>query len=307
MTYRVKLLPDEPLAGYRGHICFHLDLSGPSEVTASLNAGHKLGDPRAYRCPRSFIELASEITGQPVIELVRLHSMWPLLSAVRRGESPDLEELIVGTEFGKTDLFRSPRQSVWTCMECQAEDLSFWGESYWRRAHQIPGQIKCSKHGVPLARSSRSAIDHGNPDHFDFTVPDELSSREVQGNAWIDAFTEICSNILENRIAINQTNCRNRLQKKSEEIWPDRTVDERTYALLGKLADVFPMAWRSDLDRTLANIKLGGYNGSVAFFRGSHARLSTVRLALFMLTAFETAEATLKAMTEEVALPAALQ
>lgn len=307
MTYRTQLLPDEPLAGYRGHICFHLDLSGSSEVTASLNARYTLGDSRAYRCPRPFIELASEITGQSVLELVRLHSMWPLLSAVKRGESFQQEDVLLATEFGKTDLFRTSRQRAWTCIDCQAEDLAFWGESYWRRAHQVPGQIKCPKHGVPLACCSRGLINTGNPDHAEATGPEELSTRDIQGSVWIDAFVEICSNILENRFPINQITCRDRLLKQLEGIWPGKSPDERAYALLEKLTDVFPLAWRSDLDRTLAKVKLQGYSGPVAFFRGSNVRLSTMRLALFMLTAFETADETLKAMTELETSPTALQ
>jgi hypothetical protein len=47
------------------------------------------------------------------------------------------------------------------CLECAAQDREEHGMPYWRRAHQLPGILVCTRHGSELTRSSlrRSAPD----------------------------------------------------------------------------------------------------------------------------------------------------
>ena len=44
----------------------------------------------------------------------------------------------------------TPRGRAALCMYCVREDIAFWGASYWRRLHQLPGVHQCSKHEAPL-------------------------------------------------------------------------------------------------------------------------------------------------------------
>lgn len=40
------------------------------------------------------------------------------------------------------------------CPCCQKDDMMRYGETYWRRAHQLPSVVVCLKHGVLLYRTS---------------------------------------------------------------------------------------------------------------------------------------------------------
>jgi hypothetical protein len=40
------------------------------------------------------------------------------------------------------------------CPECASEDFNRWGETYWRRTHQLPGVLMCTKHEALLMNSS---------------------------------------------------------------------------------------------------------------------------------------------------------
>jgi len=40
------------------------------------------------------------------------------------------------------------------CTACRSMDLEKYGETYWRRMHQLPGTLVCLEHELPLAKSS---------------------------------------------------------------------------------------------------------------------------------------------------------
>ena len=42
------------------------------------------------------------------------------------------------------------------CPSCRSEDLIDYGETYWRRSHQIPGVLLCDRHQCLLTKSSAS-------------------------------------------------------------------------------------------------------------------------------------------------------
>lgn len=37
------------------------------------------------------------------------------------------------------------------CAACTADDMSVYGETYWRRSHHLPGVLVCARHGLPLS------------------------------------------------------------------------------------------------------------------------------------------------------------
>jgi len=39
------------------------------------------------------------------------------------------------------------------CVHCVAADMAMYGESYWRRSHQLPGVLTCIHHGVGLQQA----------------------------------------------------------------------------------------------------------------------------------------------------------
>lgn len=45
-------------------------------------------------------------------------------------------------------------QTLRVCRSCAVEAMERFGETYWRRAHQLPGVLVCPDHGIPLSASS---------------------------------------------------------------------------------------------------------------------------------------------------------
>jgi Tn7-like transposition protein D/TniQ len=44
------------------------------------------------------------------------------------------------------------------CPDCSRDDQARWGETYWRRAHQLPGVYVCTHHAVPLVETRVPAV-----------------------------------------------------------------------------------------------------------------------------------------------------
>jgi len=60
------------------------------------------------------------------------------------------------------------------CVACKAQDLRLYGETYWRRSHQLPGVLRCALHDQPL-RLSNVDIRAKRP----MVPPDEVQSAKA--------------------------------------------------------------------------------------------------------------------------------
>jgi hypothetical protein len=107
--------------------------------------------PCKSRRELSCLELLS-LTGDKLLEaFAQQHSTIPLRRAVtsfhaqspaRQPNSPDNAVQLSG--------WSPSREGAYFCATCASEDLSNHGVGYWRRAHQIPGQLWCRDHHTPL-------------------------------------------------------------------------------------------------------------------------------------------------------------
>ena len=85
------------------------------------------------------------------------------LSGMERGQYARLHTMLPFTAFALSDRLRTtdhgwlaavakrsgrgtPRSAAYLCPACVQEDRGYWGYSYWRRSHQLPGQLWCDKH-----------------------------------------------------------------------------------------------------------------------------------------------------------------
>ncbi|WP_414473213.1 TnsD family Tn7-like transposition protein [Microvirga sp. M2] len=78
----------------------------------------------------------------------------------------------------------SPRNLLF-CEQCRDEDISLYGETYWRRAHLLPGALVCTKHEQVLLNSSVSPRDRAWL-YFDATACAQESCTPVISKADID-------------------------------------------------------------------------------------------------------------------------
>lgn len=56
------------------------------------------------------------------------------------------------------------------CHRCCEQDFERLGETYWRRAHQLPGVLVCPEHGVPLALTDVAVRSRGRHEYVALTA-----------------------------------------------------------------------------------------------------------------------------------------
>lgn len=72
------------------------------------------------------------------------------------------------------------------CARCVSDDMVRYGETYWRRAHQLPGVLVCTQHEIELSTSGALMRPLGPifSDAMKFTLPDppavNLSKRQMK-------------------------------------------------------------------------------------------------------------------------------
>ena len=133
------------------------------------------------------------VLGMNTRDFCRQHTMLPFIRAVHP------EDLAHGDPTAETVLrstgMRMPRRGAYFCRQCANEDLGYWGVAYFRREHQLPGVIKCSKHQAPLASTSK--LDHFHEPPQNETTLEEASSQSdsefsVSGDVpLVDRYTAI--------------------------------------------------------------------------------------------------------------------
>lgn len=65
------------------------------------------------------------------------------------------------------------------CVECAREDRMQWGESYWRRAHNLPGVLICLQHGRVLRETTLRTMGTGA---WSYLLPHEVPGIRVLRN-----------------------------------------------------------------------------------------------------------------------------
>ncbi|WP_416761914.1 TnsD family Tn7-like transposition protein [Roseateles sp. So40a] len=69
-------------------------------------------------------------------------------------------------------------QSLRYCQQCVASDIRRFGESYWHRAHTLPGVYVCHKHGLALCESDISLVQAARS--YECDIPQYQSSAPNQ-------------------------------------------------------------------------------------------------------------------------------
>lgn len=199
MLTRPSPYPEELDRGYLGRVMrINGSATEKDAVTLmSIWAGAADKSRREVSC----LELLSKVAGTDVPTFVRQHSLLPF----RRGITSYQPDLLHGSEQQRSMLWSTgmklARIGAYFCAECVREDQGFHGQSYWRREHQIPGMLWCSKHATPLKYTE---------DESAFLLPpavqlqhcqsvDEHWVKQAFNNKAIQRYNEICSNLLDTR------------------------------------------------------------------------------------------------------------
>lgn len=289
MDMRNQLFPDELLKGFRGHIRFHNNFRDAEDTCAALNTNRAFGDTKLAMRPDSFVKLISDHTGASIPDLVFRHSVWPFTACMRRVAGEAEVEAYIESPYGRTDLMRKTRQFAWTCPDCQREDLDFWGETFWRCSHQLPGQVWCHKHGTALEKTSLGHIDVGPPDHFDSYIPDDIDAEELQTHRRIAEYSSLCFAILDGGLTFSPSICAERIVSQAKKIGLGTNRKECVDVILRQVPLVYPMAWLADLDRRYPSIQGGQKGGASTFLEGKNDLAGAQLAMLLALVVFDAA------------------
>lgn len=148
MLTRPLPLPDELDRGFLGRVIRLNGFRNEKECVAELCRWVRLSDPdeRALPC----VMLLSRAAGMDTEAFTLRHTTLPF----RRGITSYMPTVAHGCESNQTILrhsaMRLARHGAYFCRKCVEADQDFHGVSYWRREHQIPGALWCSKHASPL-------------------------------------------------------------------------------------------------------------------------------------------------------------
>lgn len=160
------LMPEEFIKGWRGRVAVLNEKRGFKESTRLLQWHASSRDLLRYD-RRNHLKILSGAIDITLEQLVRAHTLLPYYAATAMGRDVPYSLMIQrhwNCFSGHRAIYISNNIYPMFCRECVKEDLDFWGFSYWRRHHQLPGKIECSKHDSLLKSARMSSAFLQSPD-----------------------------------------------------------------------------------------------------------------------------------------------
>jgi hypothetical protein len=152
--------PDETLHSILARYAVYSGLTGYNEVRLDLT-GSAIFNSKS-ELPSRLSELANRIPSDDYTaeKLIYHHTSYSFYAAFKPNIKEDIMEMMLND--GKKDnrnissilgLHSIKKSNLYHCLKCVEEDKNIYGESYWRRLHQLPGVYICEKHSTPLVYS----------------------------------------------------------------------------------------------------------------------------------------------------------
>lgn len=190
-------LPDEIDRGYLGRIMRMNGYRSAKDAAEAISI--HFGQEGKSRRQLTTHELLSKMAGQTTEQFAKHHTSIPLRRAITsffpeiRHGSLDRQSLL------HNGAIQRKYAAAFFCKACVSADIDFHGISYWRREHQTPGQLWCSKHKEPLHYTTSPDSFLLSPAQFigyGDVVPADLviAARE---NLFVQRFLEISSGVYD--------------------------------------------------------------------------------------------------------------
>lgn len=245
MLITSQIHPDEISHGYRGRLRIpNLYLSTKSFM-AALREELLPPGTSTDKCPdAATLALAA---GMDLQQFVRSNTLIPLFRM-----APPKDEGVFHGDPSRPDIIKYFGIKMWDCvnprlcLDCVKEDLDFWGYTYWRRSHQLPGVCFCSKHRTQLAICSlgNMAFDEMpsiNMDtYFEFT---DQEFKVISENPAIKRYADILLAFLDYKQPISSFHAIHRIseQIKKQSIRTAKATKRPTFT--DRILEQCPMPW----------------------------------------------------------------
>jgi len=290
MLLALSPLPEEIEQGYLGRVMRINGYRSLAELSDSITEIYQV---ERLAQGRSWFDLLCKVANMSSEQFAQRHTTLPL----KRGITSYFPEI----EHGASDRPTLTRQAhtrkyaaAFFCEQCAQADLDFHGMSYWRREHQTPGQLWCSKHGGALSSTAEQDAMLSSPAKLiDQSCPIPLAVvQEAQANLFVERYLELVAAMYERICPLDVGKIapvlRDRAKLKGFHAYPGPV---RSALISDRICEVFPHRW---LERVFPSL-LGKKKGEVLhqvdgalYMRKSSS--STIAYLLVLAVLFETAD-----------------
>lgn len=297
-------LPDELAAGYLGRLFLVNGLKVSAETKRSFSSAGNVTSESSSETP--WTSRAAALVGQSAETFRFQHTLLPFYAGIQVGEARDwLDPIQRATDF-HVGAHRSNPHGNYLCRSCAVEDQSFWGVSYWRRSHQLPGTLLCAKHEedlwVAVAGDAKYKLPHVALDQANPSQADVL--QQAQSSPVIRRYTDICAALLERRTTFTTHQMVECLQQRANQVLirpRGRSAGQHFSELVLSMIDG---PWQREFFPELSSKTRGAY---VALLdrtitcRDVAQRSAAYALAMAVL--FDSADTALSALSSGASLP----
>lgn len=199
MLVRLSPFPEELDRGYLGRL---MRFNGYSDAGDFIRYATKVSK-LPLSLPSEAIPLValSAVAGKTTEEFTRFHTSLPFRRAITNIRPDVAFGSLSCLSMLRSTTTRARQKLILFCNQCALEDLQFHGVSYWRRDHQITGQVWCPKHRVSLSFVTKQSEVLKSPYSIQARAPrieEDLVEKAIK-NAAVNRFLNIAGGLVHRK------------------------------------------------------------------------------------------------------------
>lgn len=239
-----KIQPNELLQGWRGRVGATNSLKGSHAVESALHAWCLKQSPGPEN-DLDFVQcsaLALRVSRQELLQNQTLTPYFECLDRLKQNKPGRPGRHLKA--YKQHAPLRIDGKKALFCSKCVEEDLGFWGISYWRRGHHLPGVICCSTHATPLlVAGDRSCFDHC-PDHYmrifeaECALPEDEPAKSI-----LLRYARISEEILESTPKIDSTGASAIIREYAKQAGLRFLKPGTKKTVSTRLMELLPLSW----------------------------------------------------------------